>query len=268
MKRVVVIADMHCGHRVGLTPPGYQEGIRTLRDTSDHKTRQLNSAAKAQKQCWSAYDAIIADLQPIHLLIVNGDAIDGRGHRSGGTELIVDTVDEQCSMAVECIMLAKAKHIVMTYGTPYHTGNEEDWEDMIARRVKADKIGSHEWPSVNGVVFDCKHKLGGSSIPHGRYTALAREMLWGHEWARDGLQPYANVTVRSHVHYVGFCGSVGEIGFTTPALQAMGTKYGARQCSGKVNWGVSYLDVEKDGTFDYFFVLPKLTCQVAKEDKY
>ena len=269
MKRVVVIADLHCGHRVGLTPPGYQEGQRTLRDKHDHKTKFLNRCAASQKECWMAYKAIMADLQPIHLLIVNGDAIDGRGEKSGGTELITGDRDEQCSMAVESIMLAKAKHIAMCYGTAYHAGQEEDWEDQIARRVKADKIGSHEWPSVNGLIFDVKHFVGSSSIPHGRATAVKREALWNTIWAEARKQPQARVIVRSHVHYFEFNGNVRQLCMTTPALQAMGTKFGARKCSGIVDWGVTYFDVDKDGYYKHEWCCPPdLTCQVAKEDKY
>lgn len=268
MKRVVVIADMHCGHRVGLTPPGYQEGTRTLRDKADHKTSKLNAMAKVQKQCWTAYAAIMASLQPIHLLIVNGDCIDGRGEKSGGTELITGDRDEQCQMAVECVMAAKAKYIVMTYGTGYHTGDKEDWEDMIARRVKADKIGSHEWPSVNGLIFDVKHFVGSSSIPHGRATAIKRAALWNTIWAEAKLQPKARIILRSHVHYFEGNFNARQLCMTTPALQAMGTKFGSRKCEGIVNWGVVYFDVEADGTYDWHSVLPELTGQAAKEDKY
>ena len=268
MKRVVVIADLHCGHRVGLTPPAYQEGQRVLRDTHDHKTKFLNRCAATQKNGWSAYEAIVASLQPIHLLIVNGDAIDGRGERSGGSEIIEGTQNDQCDMAGECILEAKAKHIVMTYGTPYHTGKEEDFEDIIARRVKADKLGSHEWPSVNGLPFDVKHKVGSSSIPHGRATAIRRDALWNTIWAEAKMQPKARVFIRSHVHYHEFSGNARQLCMTTPALQAMGTKYGSRQCSGIVNWGVVYFDIEQDGTYDWHSVLPELTGQAAKEDKY
>ena len=269
MKRVVVIADLHCAHRVGLTPPDYQEGQRTLRDKYDHKTRFYNKCAAIQKECWTAYAAIMADLQPIHLLIVNGDCIDGRGERSGGSEIIDVTQDEQCEMAAQCILLPKAKHIVMTYGTPYHTGKDEDFEDIIARRVKADTLGSHEWPEVHNVTFDCKHKVGSSSIPHGRATAVLREWMWGVMWSQPKkLQGGARIIVRSHVHYFIHVGGHGYLCVVTPALQALGTKYGARQCSGTVDWGVVYFDVEKDGTYDWHSVLPDLKCQVAKEDKY
>ena len=53
----------------------------------------------------------------------------------------------------------------MTYGTPYHFGIGEDWEYIVAEKVGAFKIGSQEWPEVNGVIFDFKHKVENTTVP-------------------------------------------------------------------------------------------------------
>jgi len=139
----------------------------------------------------------------------------------------------------------------MTYGTAYHTGDVEDWENYVARDLDA-KIGSHEWFDIYGVVFDFKHKVGSSSIPHGRGTAIAKEKLWNQMWALRDEQPNADVIVRSHVHYSFMVGEPGNwLGLTTPALQAAGTKYGGRQCSNTVDLGVVVFDVYPDGRYEW-----------------
>lgn len=238
-KTVVVVSDLHCGHVVGLTPPSYQSA-----------SGSLAKFGEMQRAVWSYYAETLKSLQPIHCLIVNGDCIDGKGERSGGTELIEQDRTEQVQMAIECIELAKAKNIVMTFGTPYHTGVMEDFERSIADALGA-HIGSHEWVDVNGVVFDCKHKIGSSVIPHGRHTAIARDRLWNQLWSIDDKQPLADVIIRSHVHYCTYNGDPDYLAITTPALQGYGSKFGARQCSGRVDIGLISFSIDSKGGYTW-----------------
>ena len=131
-------------------------------------------------------------------------------------------------------------------------------------RAGFSKIGSHEWVSVNGCVFDLKHKVGGSAIPHGRHTAIARDRMWNLLWAEKGLTPKAHVILRGHVHYHNYCGGPGWVAMTLPALQGMGSKFGARQCSGLVDWGVVIFDVDDDGSFDWHAETVTIQAQCAR----
>ena len=255
-KRVLIIADTHCGHLAGLTPPEYQYEFL---DTS--KTKR-NDYAKQQKDLWQFYADTVNSLRPIDILIFNGDAIDGKGDRSGGTELISSDRAEQVNMAMQVIEFVEAGSIVMTYGTPYHVGKDEDWEAVLADKVGA-KIGSHEWIDVNGLVFDVKHKIGSSTIPHGRYTAIARDALWNDIWARRGEQPAAQVIIRSHVHYHIYIGEFGRVGIITPGMQGYGSKFGSRQCSGTVDVGMIYFDVDQEGNYSWDSIGAHLNAQTA-----
>lgn len=235
MKRVVIVSDLHCGHRAGITPPGwwYQ---------SDSGNRERDSNASQQRAMWDWFTRKADSLRPVDALFVNGDAIDGKGERSGGTEQLEPDHLKQCDMAVEVLSRFDAAEVVMTYGTPYHVGKDTDYENIVAQRLGG-TIHGHAWPEVNGLVFDLKHKIGGSTVPHGRYTAIARDALWNELWAiRDG-QPLADVIVRSHVHYIVWAGSPGKLGVVTPALQGWGSKYGVRQCSGVVDVGFLSFDI-------------------------
>jgi len=155
--------------------------------------------------------------------------------------------------------------LVMTYGTAYHTGDQEDWENDIAKELGAEKIGSHEWVQTGGVVFDFKHHVGSSQIPYGRHTALNRDAVWNLIWADQDYAPRANVLVRSHVHY--FAAAMDEIEphlrLTTPALQAMGTRFGSRRCSGLVSFGFVIFEVERGEVTRFEPVTVKLKSQVA-----
>jgi 3',5'-cyclic AMP phosphodiesterase CpdA len=238
MKRVVVIADLHCGHKAGLTHPDWNPPYATY---SPHY-----KLYRWRRESWEFYAETMAELQPIDVLIANGDLTDGKGKKSGGTELLTSDRVEQSDMAIAAIKEAKAGKVFMTYGTPYHGGNSEDFEALVAKGVKAQKIGGHDWLNVNGVVFDYRHCISRSSIPHGRYTAIAREKLWSIMWAEHGEYPKSDILLRSHVHYFAYCGGYGWLGIITPALQG-GTKYGKRQVSGTVDFGVIWFDIPEDG---------------------
>jgi hypothetical protein len=115
MKKVVLISDLHCGHRAGLTPPSKQYRIGTG-DT------ERDNFALLQSGIWDFMIGEIKELGKVDVLICNGDAIDGKGERSGGTELLEADRTKQADMAAECLSMFKAKKIFMTYGTPYHVG--------------------------------------------------------------------------------------------------------------------------------------------------
>jgi len=236
MRRVLVISDLHCGHAVGLTPPEWQTDSRF---------------AEMQDIYWSFYRDEIKKLGKIDTVLALGDCLDGAGDRSGSSELTVRDQVAQANMAADCINHIKAENVVIVRGTPYHVSSEKgtDFEDLVAERTGA-TIGGHEWVEIDGVVFDIKHKVGSSTIPHGRHTAVAKENLWNILWSERGTNPRANVIIRGHVHYYSYCGGTDWLGMTMPALQGLGSKYGVTQCSGIVDFGFVHFDVE-DGRYSW-----------------
>lgn len=236
IQRVVAIGDMHCGHRAGIAPPPWH--------VAEERWPKVSAL---QREMWQRYTALARKIQrarPVHAVILNGDLIDGRGERSGGTELLTTDRQEQCDMAVHVARQWRPRAgFVQTYGTPYHTGQCEDYERYIAEDLGSE-IHSHVWPEVGGVVFDVKHEVGSSGIPHGRSTALGRANLWNMLWAEHDRQPRGQVLLRSHVHYHQYTGGPGWLAMTLPALQAAATKYGARRCEGLVHWGVTWFDID------------------------
>jgi hypothetical protein len=139
---------------------------------------------------------------------------------------------------------------VIVRGTPYHVGQLEEYEDVLGREVGAVKVGNEEYVEIEGVTFNCVHHIGSSSIPHGKATPLIKAALWAEIWAARKEAPDSDVIVRSHVHsYFHFDDDEWE-GFITPALQAMGSKFGAKKCQGTVTFGFLTFDVE-DGGFIY-----------------
>ncbi len=233
MKKVLIFADLHCGSVVGITPPQHQTG--------EHRQDQL--------ALWETATGMVEKFKDrfgnVDILIVNGDCLDGKSSRWGGTDVITTKIRTQIDMAAEFILDVGATDIVMTRGTPYHTGAEEDWEDYLARDVSA-AIKDHAFLEIEGVNFSVKHTIGSSTIPHGRYTAVARSKLWDTIWAVEKEQhPLSDVLIRSHTHYFGYAGNASFLGLTTPALQGLGSKFGARMCEGTVDFGIVYFICDK-----------------------
>lgn len=238
-KRIVFASDFHCGHQAGLTPPQW-------RIVHEHPARQ--KAVEMQSEVWHHFASHIDALRPIDLLVVNGDLIDGKGARTGGTEGYELDRIKQAQMAADCIKFVNAKETRLIYGTPYHVGTEEDMEDVVAQ-ILGVPIEGHGWYSINGTIFDVAHFVSSSAIPHGRHTSIARDALWNKLWAIDGAQPEADVLIRSHVHYYAYNGDAETLAMTLPGLQGFGSKFGIRLCRGKVHIGFVHFDVEDDGSF-------------------
>ncbi len=254
-KRVVIVSDFHCGHEVGLTPPKW------------NPTFEADHSSEYRAYMWDKYSTAIRSLQPIDVLVANGDLIDGRGEKSGSLELIVLDRHTQAMMAAEVIREAKADKVFITRGTDYHVGKEESWEDVVAERVGAVRVGDIINLDVNGLMFQFRHHIGGSQTPIGRTTPLTREAVWNALWnVRKGF-PLADVIVRSHVHYHAYTGGPGWLSMTTPGLQGYGTRYGERRLSGEIDFGFVYFDVEgkeayRWGHKTFAFPTPK-PCQLT-----
>ena len=246
-KRGIIIADTHCGHLLGLTPQPWQL-------KGDGWKKQVRDV---QRQCWNWFDGEMSKLPNLDFILANGDLVDGKGEKSGGIEQLTTNTQEQAEMASYILkrLSCRKTKILMARGTPYHTGKDDDTEDLVAHDVGA-AIGDQLWPEINGLVFDMKHKVGSSGIPHGRSSAIKRAALWNMIWAEANEQPKAKIFIRSHVHYadVNWSPDFGY-GLVTPGLQGFGSRYGARQCEGRVHFGFYYIEVTDKGELIW---VPKL----------
>jgi hypothetical protein len=235
MKSVVAIGDLHCGHLFGLTPPEWQVD---------------GEIGRVQADVWRFYLSALARRKPIHTLIVNGDAIDGKGDKSGGTELITTDRRMQCEIAAEAIRQAGAENIVIIYGTGYHTGNDEDWEAVLADMVDATLVGGHEMISVNETIFDCKHHLSSTRAPYHEFTAMAKEVIDAQRRNRAYGEPMPNVILRSHAHiYAELIKDDVQV-IRLPAWQ-WHTKFGGRVCGGIVSIGLCWFECEEGGQYKW-----------------
>lgn len=241
MKTVIALGDLHCGHVAGMTPQGW------IKDGE-----QFPGLHALQCEMIGRYTAMTRKYKRPHLVIVNGDCIEGKGVKSGGTELITSDREEQAEMAVKLLKMWNAENYIITYGTSYHTGIDEDWESWIAKSLDCE-IHNHAQFELGGLVWDIKHHLNGSSMPHTKGTPLAREVLHNLLWKEvDGCER-ANIIIRSHVHNYFHCDSVGWDAFSLPGMQAPShNKHGGRRCSSVVHWGLVPITInERTGKWGF-----------------
>jgi len=263
-----VFSDFHSGHLVGLTPDSWMLKGEIMTYTKRNKFLLI------QKALWVKFEKILSQLPPLDFAFFMGDLIEGKGKKSGGTELITNSLNEQADMAVEIInrirfkCFKKSTKTVAVFGTPYHTDSDGDeCEIRIAERAFIDKIGSHEWVDVNGLVFDLKHHIGSSQIPHGRYTAVSKAALWNDIWSLAEMQPRADVILRGHVHYFVHCGTSDKLCMTLPALQGMGSKFGSKICEGLVDWGIILFEVTNKNNYRWIPYIHRIKEQATKAVK-
>jgi len=231
--RVLSISDLHSGNVAGLTPDKYNP------QSEDNYKAYVYRRLLYEWTC-----AEIDALRPIDICVADGDLIDGKGEKTGGTEQIEMKRPKQIEMATEFLDFIDAKEYHFAFGTGYHVGKEDDWESIIANEfhTEADDVVTQD---VNGLQMKWRHHIGGSISPTSRATGLLRQQEWDALWSIDGEFPKSDVITFGHVHY--FQSVTNRFGtvITQPALQGLGgSQLGNRRMGGIIDFGFLHFDVK------------------------
>jgi hypothetical protein len=244
MKRILVISDGHSGSKTGLTPPKWQGGDEN------------------RKKTWDEYVGIVQGLQPIDILVYNGDLINmpnGKGYEFDN--LTNDPVQMQ-EMAAEVIEVAKAREgLIITAGTDSHTGQGMELERQVLdkaqllatqnnRPYKLAEYDMYYNLTVGKITMNFRHFTGGKSSPMGRPSTASSDRVWNEIKKARGKEDKQDIIIRSHVHYHVYHGDPNGLTIITPCLQLPEARYALKKCTGDVDWGVTYIDVDED-TFSW-----------------
>lgn len=232
MRKVLFIADTHCGNVAGLAPPGYR--CDKLRDLQE----QFYSWFVAERNKYGPYDACVA----------LGDLTDGEGKK--GT---LDTFETDIKRQQEAAALiiadcgVPADKIFIVRGTPFHTNGALEYEDRVAEIVGC-SIKDVQKIEVEGWKIHGKHVSGRSDIPYGQGTPLLKELtrLEAQAFRDDADAP--DVIARGHVHYEALVRKHNRQAFNCPALElpldgANSRRYSAWEYD--VGFDVGYFEVGK-----------------------
>ena len=233
--RIVFIADMHTGGLTALT---------------------LDPQNKTQEEVLKRYEATVAAFGPKpDALIVNGDSIEGTYPDITDADEI--EISRQQWHATDLIDRWKAKEIWIISGTARHTGKTQMWEQGIAQQLR--RMGNKVNFRTKGKIEFCKwfrvearHKIGRSTIPHGRATAPLRAKMWNVIGAaltsRDEGKAahWPDLCVYAHVHYWQYHEDAFGRVVTLPSWQAHGSRYPDEQCDGHVDLGAFQIEVPEE----------------------
>ncbi len=183
MTRILVEADYHCGHILGLTPPAWWT------------PRSRKFAAPV----WNWRKEMLARIGPVDIHVLVGDLTDGPGKKET-IGLITTDVEEQAEIAADCARTVKAGKRFLTYGTPFHTVSTLSHESLVAKDLEA-KIYETLRLEIAGVRFNFRHVVGRSDIPYGQGTQLYKEAV--RDQLQGLMQDYSDADVfgRAHAHY-------------------------------------------------------------------
>lgn len=199
ISKVLVVGDLHCGSRWGLTPEGYWNTL-TMGMT---------------KWLWGRWCEFVDSAHDIDLLVLNGDLIDGHQHRSDGVTNLVQSLEEQTDIAIEALapLIAKARKTIRIVGTPYHESFDGPLGKLDAtfgiKKPPEERRICHDIQIAPGVILNVKHQPEGEGTLY-RGTAMDREIIWATLMAADGGIPNATHIMRSHLHTQGYIEGFGK----------------------------------------------------------
>ncbi len=219
-KRILVVSDLHVGSIYGILPPKFvtSAGAEILPNVG-------------QKYLWQCWEHAAANVGAVDVLVVNGDAIDGKQQAQEGTEICLPLLEDQSEAAYQCLdYLQRAINfpkIFCVAGTEYHDQRAARETEVIAQRIGAQRyqgMGTGRYCrevldlEVNGAILNFSH---GTSIAGGLYRATPpdREAVWSALSGKQGKAARADAVIRSHAHHFVHVEHPSKHALITPCWQ-------------------------------------------------
>ena len=214
---VVVVADTHCGSRLGLFP-SVGAMIRNGEDTGNMvKPSPLQTwMFDRWIDFWTKFVPEATEGEPFDV-VFNGDMIDGRHH--GQDMLITNDLTEQVDIALACFrpVFAResvAKHLRRLFlvdGTECHCGLANETQKFLAARlpVTPDAHGNivrrELWLEIgqkgrHNALAHFLHHIGSTSVSAYETTAIHRELVEAFQEAARWRNRVPDLVIRSHRH--------------------------------------------------------------------
>jgi len=214
-----VLSDLHCGSQWGLMPPRWTPPKKNYGATVE--------ANVGQKYLWEwfiwyakAWSNVVGK-EGLDLLIINGDAIDGKQPKPKSTGLITADLQWQAHIAGQCLTqfvdIVRPKKIIRTIGTGYHEQPDNPLP-ALDKEVGISSVDEEFNIETQTGIIQVQHDPGsGGAIYKG--TIIDREILWSIITAALGKAPNANIIIRSHLHYHHTMQTHGKTFILTPCWQ-------------------------------------------------
>ena len=224
---LIVISDPHCGCQFGLCP---SEGVRLDGGGWYAPSRYQRQVWAWWQEFWSEWVPTVTRGEPFSV-VVNGDATDGRHHRS--VTQVSQNESDQARIAEQClapVVELCEGDFYLVRGTEAHVGPSAENEERLAKSLGAtpDSDGNYSryelWLRIGGkCLCHLSHHIGTTGATHYESTAVMKELAEAFTEAGRWRDDPPDVVVRSHRHRgieikIPTARDYG-ISFTTPGWQ-------------------------------------------------
>jgi len=138
MRQILAVAnDLQCGGTTSICPPRVE-----LDDGGIYQSSKLQkSVFNFWKRAWKKISEIAGDDEII--FVMNGEPGDGDHHET--YQLWSKRLFDQANAAITCLNIPSqmASKVYCIRGTPVHSDNKFDIDDIVARELGAHKLRSH-----------------------------------------------------------------------------------------------------------------------------
>lgn len=223
-----VIADTHILSTVGLMPPAFK--------TTNELIIHQNPLQKWLWDCWQ--DGIsqmldIAGADPIDI-VHNGDAIEGRHHRTVEVATLDPTDDIRAAKEVFDPVRQRVRKWIQVRGTECHTGNKELTLGEVLNAEKNPDSGLPVFDrlplNINGVRCLFRHHISVALRPYLEASALSIHLAEEQLEASRNYEPVPRIVVGAHRHRHGLYSNGHEMCIACPPFQAL-TRHGHKVVS-------------------------------------
>ena len=260
-KTIVCVSDLHVGSRLALCPKKL-----SLKQGGEY------SPSRAQLALYEVWAKLAEQWRRPDILVCCGDAIDGQGTKTRGTEQWSTDLEDQLFAAADLLRMFKADKVLLINGTGYHVdAGGRPLESILGELINAEVVGPYGSRSaeeiflrIGGKTFHFAHHI---EIGSGWYktTPLARELVFA--LLNETSKHRVDVVLRGHVHYFVGVEFSRQRGYIVPCWQ-MQTRYMIRRGPFRMvpEFGALRFDV-KDGSINvqkFIFKLEETKPQVIQ----
>jgi hypothetical protein len=237
MKRMLIVSDLHCGHRVGLTPPQFDH------EKNESLPHHRQAQYQTRRKLWDWFDTHVKEAlgeeKLFDYMLCVGDAIDGPGDKNRGTDLLHTDLDDQVTQASWILTNIPAEHRFFVHGTGSHEGKAEEFGRHVADSIGAECLPAFE-AEIGGVLMQARHHISGTSSLPSEMTPLVNAKIKQDAWQKSLEAEPFNLMVRGHSHRCrgAIFPRTRQQVWTTPALQGFGSKYSRDMDGLPVDFGI------------------------------
>lgn len=201
---ILVLADIHAGSKDAIMPAHFNG----------------YSAQKTQLVILKEWNKMVESVGHVKYLVIDGDVVDGKAKAAEGKDVWTTDINEQVEAASELVKQINYDKLLVVYGTPYHTAENPNGDEIFARSMNASKHGYElSWqPDSCKDIIHISHGVGVSTSSwQYRTTPLAKELVAA-LLNENALYKYKCI-IRAHAHYYVYV-AFSSFGFITPCWQS------------------------------------------------